>query len=104
MNVAATNIGHWLAESPEISQLVTGALLVDMKHFALIGIAGYVALRHMKAIKATGNALVVAEDKRMHRSIIRDDEEVEFSDGFTDLRTRNYEAILEGRSYSLQPP
>ncbi|GAB3288338.1 Gfo/Idh/MocA family protein [Parahaliea aestuarii] len=34
-----------------------------MKNFALIGAAGYVAPRHMKAIKDTGNRLVAALDK-----------------------------------------
>lgn len=34
-----------------------------MKKFALIGAAGYVAPRHMKAIKDTGNVLVAALDK-----------------------------------------
>jgi UDP-N-acetyl-2-amino-2-deoxyglucuronate dehydrogenase len=34
-----------------------------MKNFALIGAAGYVAPRHMKAIKETGNVLVAALDK-----------------------------------------
>ena len=33
-----------------------------MKHFALIGAAGYIAPRHMKAIKETGNTLVAAFD------------------------------------------
>lgn len=33
-----------------------------MKHFALIGAAGYIAPRHMKAIKETGNELVAAMD------------------------------------------
>jgi UDP-N-acetyl-2-amino-2-deoxyglucuronate dehydrogenase len=33
-----------------------------MKNFALIGAAGYVAPRHMKAIKETGNVLVAALD------------------------------------------
>lgn len=33
-----------------------------MKHFALIGAAGYIAPRHMQAIKATGNDLVAAYD------------------------------------------
>jgi len=33
-----------------------------MKNFALIGAAGYVSPRHMKAIKATGNDLVAALD------------------------------------------
>lgn len=34
-----------------------------MKNFALIGSAGYVAPKHMKAIKDTGNRLVVAVDR-----------------------------------------
>jgi UDP-N-acetyl-2-amino-2-deoxyglucuronate dehydrogenase len=33
-----------------------------MKNFALIGAAGYIAPRHMQAIKATGNQLVAAYD------------------------------------------
>ena len=33
------------------------------KNFALIGAAGYIAPRHMEAIKATGNNLVAALDK-----------------------------------------
>ena len=33
-----------------------------MKNFALIGAAGYIAPRHMQAIKATGNMLVAAYD------------------------------------------
>jgi len=34
-----------------------------MKNFALIGIAGFIAPRHLKAIKETGNNLVAALDK-----------------------------------------
>jgi len=34
-----------------------------MKNFALIGAAGYIASRHMRAIKETGNNLLVALDK-----------------------------------------
>lgn len=34
-----------------------------MKNFALIGVAGYIAPRHLKAIKDTGNGLVAALDK-----------------------------------------
>jgi UDP-N-acetyl-2-amino-2-deoxyglucuronate dehydrogenase len=35
---------------------------MNMKNFALIGAAGYIAPRHMKAIKATGNDLIAAFD------------------------------------------
>lgn len=34
-----------------------------MKNFALIGAAGYIAPRHMKAIKETGNNIIAALDK-----------------------------------------
>lgn len=33
-----------------------------MKNFALIGAAGYIAPRHLRAIKDTGNRLVAAYD------------------------------------------
>ncbi|MBE0653544.1 MAG: Gfo/Idh/MocA family oxidoreductase, partial [Bacteroidales bacterium] len=33
------------------------------KNFAIIGVAGYIAIRHLKAIKDTGNHLVAALDK-----------------------------------------
>ena len=35
---------------------------MDKKNFALIGAAGYIAPRHMQAIKDTGNCLVAAMD------------------------------------------
>ena len=35
----------------------------DMKNFAMIGVGGYVAVRHLRAIKDTGNNLLVALDK-----------------------------------------
>jgi len=34
-----------------------------MKNFALIGAAGYIAPRHLKAIKDTNNNLIAALDK-----------------------------------------
>lgn len=34
-----------------------------MKRFALIGAGGYVAPRHMKAIKETGHTMIAAMDK-----------------------------------------
>ena len=36
---------------------------MDMKNFAIIGVAGYIAPRHLRAIKDTGNQLVAAYDK-----------------------------------------
>ncbi|WP_316346906.1 Gfo/Idh/MocA family oxidoreductase [Desulfuromonas acetoxidans] len=41
-----------------------------MSNFALIGVGGYIAPRHMKAIKETGNSLVAAVDKNDSVGII----------------------------------
>ena len=41
-----------------------------MKRFALIGAAGYVAPRHMAAIRETGNSLVAAYDPKDSVGII----------------------------------
>lgn len=41
-----------------------------MKNFVLIGVGGYIAPRHMKAIKETGNNLVAAVDKNDSVGII----------------------------------
>ncbi len=43
----------------------------------------------------------VAAGKRTYRSIMIGDEELEFSDGFTDLHTASYEAILAGNGFGL---
>ena len=42
------------------------------------------------------------EGKRTFRSILIDEEEVEFSDGFEDLHTRMYEEILAGRGLGIE--
>ena len=44
----------------------------------------------------------VAEGKPTFRSITIDDEEVEFSGGFTDLHTRVYEETLAGRGFGIE--
>ena len=43
-----------------------------------------------------------AAGKRTYRSITVDGEEVEFSEGFTDLHTRSYEQILAGNGFGLE--
>ena len=43
-----------------------------------------------------------AAGQRTHRSITIGGEEIEFSDGFTDLHTRSYEEILAGRGFGLE--
>jgi UDP-N-acetyl-2-amino-2-deoxyglucuronate dehydrogenase len=44
----------------------------------------------------------VAEGKRTFRSITIEGQELEFSEGFTDLHTRSYEEILAGRGFTIQ--
>lgn len=43
----------------------------------------------------------IRDTKTTFRSITVDGEEIEFSDGFTDLHTRSYEEILAGRGFGL---
>ncbi len=43
-----------------------------------------------------------AKGKRTYRSLLMEGEEIEFSDGFTDLHTRSYEQILLGNGFGLQ--
>ena len=40
-------------------------------------------------------------NKRTYRSLLLEGEEIEFSDGFTDLHTQSYEQILAGNGYGL---
>jgi UDP-N-acetyl-2-amino-2-deoxyglucuronate dehydrogenase len=54
-----------------------------MKRFALIGAAGYIAPRHLKAIKETGNALVASLDKHDNVGIL--DSYFPGSDFFTEF-------------------
>jgi len=43
-----------------------------------------------------------AKGKRTFRSLVLENEEIEFSDGFTDLHTRSYEQILAGKGFGLE--
>lgn len=45
---------------------------------------------------------IKVKGQRTYRSIKIEEEELEFSGGFTDLHTRVYEGILEGNGYGLQ--
>lgn len=39
---------------------------------------------------------------KTYRSLLIDGEELEFSDGFTDLHTKSYEKIIEGKGFTLE--
>ena len=43
-----------------------------------------------------------ARGKTTYRSITLDGEEIEFSEGFTDLHTRSYEEIVAGKGYGIE--
>jgi UDP-N-acetyl-2-amino-2-deoxyglucuronate dehydrogenase len=45
---------------------------------------------------------VKASGKRTFRSLTMEGDEIEFSDGFTDLHTKSYEEILKGNGFGLQ--
>jgi UDP-N-acetyl-2-amino-2-deoxyglucuronate dehydrogenase len=42
------------------------------------------------------------QDQRTYRSILIDDQEIEFSDGFSDLHTKIYERTLAGRGFGIE--
>lgn len=46
-------------------------------------------------------AKIRAKGKRTYRSLIMNGDEVEFSDGFTELHTKSYEGILAGDGFGL---
>lgn len=43
-----------------------------------------------------------ASGKRTYRALLADGEDIEFSDGFTELHTRIYEEILAGRGFGVE--
>lgn len=47
-------------------------------------------------------ASVLHQGQRTYRSIRVDEEEIEFSDGFTDLHTHSYQKILDGNGYGTE--
>jgi UDP-N-acetyl-2-amino-2-deoxyglucuronate dehydrogenase len=69
--------------------------------------AGYLELEHARVRWFLSinydhiPADVRAKGKRTYRSITMEGEEIEFSEGFTDLHTISYREILEGRGYGL---
>ena len=70
--------------------------------------AGYLALERARVrwfLSTDYNTLpkaVKEANKRTYRSLQIEGEEIEFSDGFTDLHTQSYEHILAGAGFRLQ--
>lgn len=71
-------------------------------------VAGYLELEHARVryfLSINADTLppnAVEGEKRTFRSITIDGEELEFSEGFTELHTKSYEEILAGRGFGLE--
>jgi UDP-N-acetyl-2-amino-2-deoxyglucuronate dehydrogenase len=58
-------------------------------------------VRWFLSINARDVPEAIAKTKRTYRSITVDGEEIEFSEGFTDLHIASYQRVLEGRGFRL---
>nr|WP_280179150.1 Gfo/Idh/MocA family oxidoreductase [Pyruvatibacter mobilis] len=101
----ATNIGvHFY----DMLSWVFGDLKSSIVHFHREDVAaGYLEYERARVrwfLSINANYLpeqAVAAGKRTYRSIMIEDDELEFSDGFTDLHTASYQAILDGQGFGL---
>jgi UDP-N-acetyl-2-amino-2-deoxyglucuronate dehydrogenase len=100
----ATNIGvHFF----DMLHFVFGDLLENKLHFAAQNkAAGYLEydrarVRWFLSIDANDLPIEVKGKKSTYRNINISGEQLEFSDGFTDLHTVSYQEILTGRGYGL---
>ncbi len=101
----ATNIGvHFY----DMLHFMFGALQTNVVHLNTpTKAAGYLEYQHARVRWFLSIDINDVPDearlagKRTFRSITADGEEIEFSDGFTDLHTRSYEEILAGRGFGL---
>jgi UDP-N-acetyl-2-amino-2-deoxyglucuronate dehydrogenase len=101
----ATNIGvHFF----DMLHFVFGALQETRVHLHEPGrAAGYLEYEHARVRWFLSVAVEdIPEQQRLagqrtFRSITVDSDEIEFSGGFTDLHTRSYQLILEGKGFGL---
>ncbi|MDH1657947.1 UDP-N-acetyl-2-amino-2-deoxy-D-glucuronate oxidase [Pseudomonas mosselii] len=101
----ATNIGvHFY----DMLHFIFGELQRNVVHFSSeTKVAGYLEyerarVRWFLSIDANDLPDSVKGKKPTYRSITVDGEEMEFSEGFTDLHTVSYAEILAGRGYGLE--
>lgn len=101
----ATNIGvHFF----DMLHFVFGKLERNVVHFVSeYKAAGYLEYEKAKVrwfltIDANDLPAAVKGKKSTYRSITVDGEELEFSEGFTDLHTTSYQEILAGRGYGIE--
>lgn len=101
----ATNIGvHFY----DMLHFIFGRLQRNVLHYSGESkAAGYLEYEHARvrwflSIDANDLPESVKGKKPTYRSIAVDHQEIEFSDGFTDLHTVSYQEILAGRGYGLE--
>lgn len=101
----ATNIGvHFY----DMLHFVFGRLQRNVVHFAdPFKTAGYLEyenarVRWFLSIDAKDLPEAVRGRQTTWRSITVDGREIEFSEGFTDLHTASYQAILDGKGYGIE--
>ena len=102
----ATNIGvHFF----DMLTWVFGAPVKNVVHVLKVDkAAGYLELERARVrwfLSIDYNDLpdsIKAVGLRTYRSITLDGEEIEFSDGFTDLHTKTYEEILNGNGFGIE--
>lgn len=101
----ATNIGvHFY----DMLHFIFGGLQKNIVHYSAESkAAGYLEyenarVRWFLSIDSADLPNQVKGKKTTYRSITIDHEELEFSDGFTDLHTDSYAAILAGKGYGLE--
>lgn len=100
----ATNIGvHFY----DMLSFVFGDLRRNVVHHrAMDCAAGYLEydqarVRWFLSINARDLPPSIAKEKRTYRSIRVDGEEIEFSEGFTDLHVASYQHVLSGKGFRL---
>lgn len=102
----ATNIGvHFF----DMLHFVFGRVVANRVHYrSPTKVAGFLEyerarVRWFLSVDAKDlPASMRAKNQRTYRSIQMGGEEIEFSDGFTDLHTRVYEEMLAGRGFGLE--
>lgn len=102
----ATNIGvHFY----DMLHFVYGALQENIVHLSTpTKAAGYLEYERARVrwfLSLDVNdvpTLERAKGKRTYRAVVADGEDIEFSEGFTELHTRIYEEVLAGRGFGVE--
>jgi len=101
----ATNIGIHFFDM--LTWVFGGVETSEVRHLDAQSASGYLQLERANvnwSLSIDYNDIpseIRAKGKRTFRSLTMDGEEIEFSDGFTELHTKSYEAILRGEGFGL---